>query len=152
MTIYQLLVRKVNVKSLRETSNTEFQLTIFFWAILGILEHKNRNLIFSPKKMKIINTLKLIHTKQIITIKTNNITLPSVVKSMESLLMSLCITPCECKYANAFKHCLQTVAICSSSILVCVTMSVRAPPSKYSITTHNSSPTKKLSYMSTMFA
>ena len=35
--------------------------------------------------------------------------------------------------------------------LECVTMSVRAPPWRYSITTHSSSPTRKLSYMSTMF-
>lgn len=53
MTKYQLPARKVNVKSLPETSNKGFQLTIFFWAILEILEHKNRNRIFSPRKMKI---------------------------------------------------------------------------------------------------
>lgn len=92
MTIYQLPAHKVNVKSLRETSNKGFQLTIFFWVILGILEHKNRNRIFSPRKMK-RNKLILIHTNKTIMMKTINITLPSVVKSMESLLMSLCITP-----------------------------------------------------------
>jgi len=36
--------------------------------------------------------------------------------------------------------------------LECVTMSVSAPPCRYSMTTQSSSPTKKLSYMSTMLA
>lgn len=44
-----------------------------------------------------------------------------------------------------------TVAICSSSILAWVTMSVSAPPSRNSITTQSSSSTKKESYISTMF-
>ena len=43
--------------------------------------------------------------------------MPSAPRSIESDLISRWITPSECKYANAFKHCLQTVAIWSSSIL-----------------------------------
>ena len=45
------------------------------------------------------------------------LTFPSALRRIESDLMSLWMTPCEWRYASAFRHCLQTVAICSSSIL-----------------------------------
>ena len=44
-------------------------------------------------------------------------TWPSDASRIESDLMSRWMTPCECRYAIAFRHCLQTVAICSSSSL-----------------------------------
>ena len=45
------------------------------------------------------------------------LTFPSALRRIESDFMSLWMTPCEWRYASAFKHCLHTVAICSSSIL-----------------------------------
>lgn len=41
-------------------------------------------------------------------------TLPSMVRSMESLLMSRWMTPCEWRYARACRTASHTVAICSS--------------------------------------
>lgn len=53
MTKYPLQVHMVNVILLQETSNKVFQLMIFFWVTLEILEHKNQNQKFSPKNMNL---------------------------------------------------------------------------------------------------
>ena len=43
----------------------------------------------------------------------------------------------ECRNSRAWRHSLETAAIWPSSMTVSVTTSVRLPPAKYSITTHN---------------
>ena len=47
--------------------------------------------------------------------QSDNFTLPSAASNIESLLTSLCITPCDLRYVNALRHYLQTVAHCSPS-------------------------------------
>lgn len=100
------LVSSLVSSQTKEGSFLKAFMSLYAFYKLIFLPQKNQDaVVLSGVMLKKSSVKNMVHTR------------PSWVRRMESLFMSLWITPCVCRTDNAFRTDRHTVAICSSFIL-----------------------------------